>query len=44
MRLSYITRSPTACMRCGQPQGANHLLTCPLRQLTVGTDDKRNVL
>lgn len=40
MRLSYITRSPTACVRCRQPQGAKHLPTCPFKYFTAGTAEK----
>jgi len=38
MRLLYITRSQAVCVRCKQPQGAEHLPACPFKRLTASTD------
>ena len=40
MRMSYITRSPTACVHCGQPQGAKHLPACPIQRFIADTGEK----
>lgn len=40
MQLSYITRSPCVCVRCGQPQGAKHLPACPFQRFTASIGEK----
>ena len=38
-----ITRSASKCVRCGQPLGAKHLVTCPITRFTAGAGAKGTV-
>ncbi|MDK6078960.1 hypothetical protein [Massilia varians] len=33
-------RLPAVCVSCRQPQGAEHLATCPFKRFTVSTGEK----